>query len=137
MLALALALLGAGAPHVDVTAAYVPASKGSPAAIAVVLQPREATVRVNESPAPRLKLDAAQSILVDKQAPAKSMGADPAAEARYLDPLVPVLFPVAVQAKAPAGTHPVKGIVTYFYCSKTEGWCRKGTAEVAVEVPVK
>jgi hypothetical protein len=28
----------------------------------------------------------------------------------------------------------VKATVTYFYCSKREGWCRKGTA--AVDVPL-
>ena len=31
---------------------------------------------------------------------------------------------------------PVKGTVTYFYCSKREGWCRKGTSEVAFTVAV-
>jgi hypothetical protein len=30
----------------------------------------------------------------------------------------------------------VKGNVTYFYCSKREGWCRKGTSEVTFVVNV-
>jgi hypothetical protein len=137
VLVLALALLGAGSPRVDVSAAYLPASKGTSASIAVTLQPEDTALHVNESPGPRLKLDPAQTILLDKQAPARVTGADPAAEARYLDPMVPVLFPVAVQPGAARGVHSVKGTVTYYFCSKTEGWCRKGTAEVSVDVPVK
>jgi hypothetical protein len=137
VLVLALALLGAGSPRVDVSAAYVPASKGASASIAVTIEPQDPAVHVNESPGPRLKLDASQAVLLDKQAPARVTGADPAAEARYLDPMVPVFFPVAVQPGAPRGSHSVKGTVTYYFCSKTEGWCRKGTSEILVDVPVK
>ena len=36
----------------------------------------------------------------------------------------------------PRGSHDARGTVTYFYCSKREGWCRKGTAEVAFPIAV-
>ena len=137
VLLLALALLGAPPPRVDVSATFLPAEKGRPAAIALTLEPQDPQVRVNESPAPRVKLAASQNVLVDKQAPAKPMGADPSAQTRYLDPMLPFLVPVAVAPGTPAGNHPVAATVTYYYCSKTEGWCRKGTADVSLDVRVK
>ena len=135
-LALAL-LLGSPSTIVDVSATFVPAGKGTQPAISVVLQPRDPAVHVNEAPGPRLKLDPAQAVLVDKQGPApKGVVYDPAT-AKYLDPAIPVMFPVAVAPGAGKGVQGVKASVTYFYCSKTEGWCRKGTTEVEVPVTVK
>ena len=138
VLPLALALLvGSPSTIVDVSASWVPAGKGTQPAISVILQPRDPAVHVNEAPGPRLKLDAAQAVLVDKQGPApKGVVYDPAT-AKYLDPAIPVLFPVALAPGATRGVHEVKASVTYFYCSKTEGWCRKGTADVTVPVAVK
>jgi hypothetical protein len=136
MKALVLLLL-AGPPaaaYVKVSATYVSPVKGADATIAVQLTPLDPQVRVNEDPAPRLKLDAAQQVLLDKPAPRKSPRAEPGV-GRYLDPALPVAFPVTVASGAPRGDHTVKGTVTYFYCSKSEGWCRKGTADI--EVPVK
>ena len=48
----------------------------------------------------------------------------------------PVTFAAALAAGAPKGEHEVKGTVTYFYCSKRDGWCRKGTSEVEIPVAV-
>ena len=144
-LAAALAILGAvaavaapGGTHFTVTAAYVPPSRpAATGAVSVTFAPRDPDVQLNEEPAPRLKLDPAQTVLVDKQAPppAKLAAFDPAT-ARYLDTRLPVSFAVAVAPKAAKGTHPVKATVTYFYCSKREGWCRKGTADVEVAVTI-
>jgi hypothetical protein len=127
-----------GSTYVAVDAAYVPAKvRGGDAAVAVTFTPTEAGIVVNETPAPRLKLDAEQTILIDKQVPKPAGGPPPDPEhARYLDPAVPVRFPVALASGAPRGTHRVKGTVTYFFCSKREGWCRKGTADVVLTVAV-
>lgn len=130
-------LAAAAVTYFTVTASFVPPSKpGADAAVAVTFVPQDPDVHVNEAPAPRLKLDAAQTVLLDKQAPppARTPTFDPET-ARYLDPKVPVSFAVALAPKAPKGMQSVKASVTYFYCSKREGWCRKGTSEV--EVPVK
>jgi len=55
----------------------------------------------------------------------------------YLFPLaLPLVFPVAIAKGAPKGTQSVAATVTYFYCSKREGWCRKGNSEIAVTVNV-
>ena len=137
--ALASAVLAqAGPQHFNVSAAFVSgASRGADGAVAVRFAALDPDVRVNEEPAPRLKLDPVQAVLLDRQKPAMSRGEsfDPE-KARSLDLSVPVLFPVALSPRAPKGSHAVKASVTYFYCSKREGWCRKGTAEVDVPVQV-
>jgi len=142
--ALLLALLpaaaqAASARHFDVTAAFAPAKKaGGSAAVLVTFRPLDPDVRVNESPAPRLRLDLTQAVLVDKQAPASSQVPDyDPLTARYLDITKPVSFPVALAPTAPKGAHEVKASVVYFYCSTREAWCRRGVAEVLVPVTVR
>ena len=118
------------------SAAYVPPAKPKAAAsVAVTFIPADPDVKINQEPAPRLKLDPEQVVLVDRQPPAPRRG-ESGGEPKYLDPSLPVSFPVALNPKAPKGEQAVKGNVTYFYCSKREGWCRKGTAEVAFVVNV-
>ena len=135
MLALLLVLAGTSAPvagHFDVSARFVPGKAAGSGDVAVTFVAHDPDVHVNENPAPRLKLDAAQKILVAK--PIKTAPAAPPApgEAKYLDLAFPVLFPVTVaEAKTSAN---VKATVTYFYCSKRDGWCRKGTQDVEVAV---
>jgi hypothetical protein len=127
----------AGLRYLDVEATYLPPSgSGRGALVAVSFLPREAEIRVNE--APRLSLDPLQAVLVERgPSRAASSAANGNSEgARYVDPLVPVTFPVALAPKAPRGTHAVKATVTYFYCSKREGWCRKGASEVELQVKV-
>jgi len=142
LFALILALPAPEAPppgtpeHVKVTASYLAPASGTEAAVVVQLTPVDPHVRVNEDPAPRLKLDAAQQVLEEKAVPRRAPAPAPApGEARYLDPILPVSFPVKVNARAARGEHTVKATVTYFYCSKSEGWCRKGSEDV--DVPVR
>lgn len=137
-----LALLAAGfagAPqHFTVSATFLaPAKPGAAGAIAVTFVPLDPDVHVNQEPAPRLKLDPAQRALVDRQPPATSHVPtfDPDT-ARYLDPKLPVSFPVAWAPGAPKGAQTVKASLSYYYCSKREGWCRKGMAELEVPVTV-
>lgn len=136
VLFLAPAAALAAVEHFTVSGAYVPPAK--PRAngnVVVTFLPHDPDVKVNQEPAPRLKLDPEQTVLVDRQPPAPRKG-EAGGEPRYLDTSLPVAFPVAVNPKAPKGEHPVKGTVTYFYCSKREGWCRKGTAPVDFTVAV-
>jgi hypothetical protein len=138
--AVALFALGAGSSsaHVTVSAEFVPPVKpGASAHVAVTLTPRDPDVRVNEEPGPRLKLGPDESVLVDKQPPPARFKAYDPENARYLDPALPVLLPVAVKPTAARGHQTVKATVTYFYCSKREGWCRKGTEEVEFPVDVR
>ena len=134
--ALAVPARPAGSEHFGVTAAFV-ARPGADGAIAVTFSEKDPDVHVNQEPAPRLKLDPSQAVLIGKQPPPPSRVTpfDPAT-AKYLDPKVPVRFPAALAPGAPKGPHTVKAVVTYFYCSEREGWCRKGSAEVEVPVTV-
>jgi hypothetical protein len=133
-------LLGVGSSgsYVTLSAEFVaPAKPGANAHVALTLTPRDGDVRVNEEPGPRLKLDAEEAVLADKQAPPPRFTAYDPDTARYLDPAVPVHLPVAIKATAPRGKHTVKAKVTYFYCSKREGWCRKGNEDVEFPVEVR
>jgi hypothetical protein len=136
-----LVVLAAGSPprHFDIAASYVaPKEPGSAPAVSVLFSPTDPDVHINEEPAPRLKLDPGQVVLVDRQAEAPVRAADFDPEkTRYLDLAKPVRFPVAIAPKAPKGKQEIAAKVVYFYCSKREGWCRRGTAEVqfTVEVP--
>ena len=137
LLGLVLALQAPLLPaYVKVSASYLPPAKGADPAIAVLFTPADANITVNEDPAPRLKLDAAQEVLAEKAVARRAAPPPVAGKPRYLDTLVPVTFPVKLGARAARGDHTVKASVTYFYCSKTEGWCRKGTADVDVPVRV-
>ena len=119
-------------PHFDVTARFLPGKAAGTGDVAVTFVAHDPDVHVNENPAPRLKLDVQQKVLAAK--PLKSAPAPPPApgEAKYLDLAFPVLFPVTLTP--PAAPTTVKATVTYFYCSKRDGWCRKGNQEI--EVPV-
>jgi hypothetical protein len=116
-------------PHFAVRAEYRPGKTASAGEVAVTFTPRDPDVKINVTPAPRLKLDEAQKVLAEKPAPKP-----PADEEKYIDTTFPVVFPVARLGPA-HGDETVKGSVTYYYCSHREGWCRKGTADL--DIPVK
>ena len=128
---------GSPSKHFDVAAAFAPSKAGGEAAVSVLFSPTDPDVRINEEPAPRLKLEPGQAVLVDRQKPSKARSneVDPE-KTRYLDLAKPLRFPVALAAEAPKGPRELKANVVYFYCSKREGWCRRGNAEVRFTVDV-
>jgi hypothetical protein len=139
VLAVGMQVVTPGERLVAVQAEFVPRRAGSRASVAVTFTPQEPDVRVNQEPPPRLKLDPDQGVLEYRApAPPPPRRAAPSAHQppRYLEPAIPYAFPVTLKPGAPKGEHRVKGSVTYFYCSKTAGWCRKGTDEVDVPVTV-
>jgi hypothetical protein len=123
--------------HFEVTASFTPPKKASGVgAVAVTFHALDPDLRINEVPAPRLKLDLLQTVLEDRQPPAS--GEAPAYDpltAKYLDLAKPILFPAAVAAVAPRGENLVPATVVFFYCSQREDWCRRGSAEI--EIPVR
>lgn len=131
--------LAAPPRHFELTASFVPAKKpNANASVAVRFQPLDPDVKVNESPAPRLKLDVGQDVLVDRQPSAEGGVPDyDPLTARYMDLSQPVLFPVALAQGAPRGEHTVKANVVFFYCSQRENWCRRGNTEVTIPVAVR
>ena len=136
---LGLLALAPSARHFDVIATFEPAKKArGEGAIAVTFRALDPDVKVNETPAPRLKLDLTQTVLEDRQpqAPTQVPDFDPLT-ARYLDTSKPVRFPVAISGRAPSGQHEVKANVVYFYCSTREAWCRRGSVDVLIPVTVR
>ena len=134
-----LSAFAAGPQHFTLAASYAPPPKpGGNGAVAVVFTPRDVDVHINESPMPRLKLDPEQKVLVDKQspAPARVEPFDPE-KVRDIDLALPVTFPVALAPDAPKGPQTVKANVVYFYCSKSQGWCRRGSTDIDVAVTVR
>ncbi len=122
--------------HFDVTAAFNPPRKGAPGEVAVQFVARDPDVKINETPAPKLKLSSGPATVAVPARPAPARAAAPAEPGHYLDLTLPVTFPVTLDPAAPRGTHDAKGTLTYFYCSKREGWCRKGTAEIAFPIAI-
>ncbi len=133
-----LAALAAGPDHFGLSASYTPPSKGQAhGSVAVTFAAKDPDLRINQDPAPRLKLDPGQTVLIDKQPPpAKSALPFDPATARYFDLTFPILFPAALAPGVAPGMHQVRATVVFFYCSKREAWCRKGSAEVVVPVRV-
>jgi len=133
-----LAAFAAGPEHFGVTASYAPPAKGQAHGnVAVSFQAKDPDVHINQEPAPRLKLDPAQTVLIDKQ-PSQAKANIPfdPASAKYFDLSFPVLFPAAISPDAPKGVHSVQATVTFFYCSQREAWCRKGAVAVGFQVQV-
>jgi hypothetical protein len=139
LLALQLAALlavSSSSRHFELTAGFEP-GPGGEGAVVVTFRPLDPDVKLNETPAPRLKLELTQAVLEDRQPKAQTgiPDYDPAT-ARYLDTQKPVRFKVAVAKAAPRGAHEVKASVVFFYCSVREAWCRRGTADVLIPVAV-
>jgi hypothetical protein len=131
------AALVSGAEHFTVSASFqAPAKPAAEGAVSVKFVPKDPDVHINEEPAPRLKLDPAQALLADRQAPppSKVPTFDPQT-VKYLDTTFPVSFPVAWAGQPPKASQTVKATVVYYYCSQREGWCRKGSDEVEFGVP--
>ena len=138
-LLLAPAVVSSGTiKHFDLLATFeAPKAQGGQGAVVVTFRPHDPDLRLNETPAPRLKLDLTESVLLDRQAPApRSAPAYDPLTAKYLDFAEPVRFPVAIAPTAPAGDHSVEAKVVFFYCSIREAWCRRGTSRVDLTVRV-
>ena len=120
--------------HFDVTAAYeAPAKKGASASLVFEFKRKDPDVNINEEPAPRIKFAVGSPLVAP--APPKSSGVIPDPEnVRYLDLSKPVRFAVTVAPDAAKGLSALKTTLSYFYCSKRENWCRKGTADFDLSV---
>ena len=131
--------LTAGPRHFDLLASWEPpAVAGEDGAVAVSFRALDPDVKLNEAPAPRLKLDLMDAVLVDRQPPApRRVPVYDPLTAKYLDLAEPVRFPVALSPTAPRGSQTVQAEIVYFYCSVREAWCRRGTTDVEITVVVE
>jgi hypothetical protein len=132
------AAVAAGPPHFDLLASFEPPERpGGDATVAVTFRTHDPNLRLNETPAPRLKLDLLETVLIDRQAPAPRRVPDfDPLTAKYLDLAEPVRFPVAIAPAAAVGPQKVEARVVFFYCSVLEAWCRRATADIDFTVTV-
>jgi hypothetical protein len=80
------------------------------------------------------------SVSFDSAAPAREEGklAIPSDTATgYLKSSLPVRRPFRLTPSAGRGPAKIGGVLTYYYCSDAEGWCRKENMPFAVPVVVR
>ena len=89
--------------HFDVEASYeAPAGPHEDGAVAVKFFARDPDLRLNATPAPRLKLDILETALIDRQGPPPRDVPDyDPLTAKYLDLAQPVRFPVDIHSTDP------------------------------------
>jgi hypothetical protein len=133
------AVVSAGSgSHFDLLASFEPPERpGGEAAVAVTFRALDPDLRLNETPAPRLKLDLLDTVLLDRQPPPPRQVPDfDPLTAKYIDISEPVRFDVAIAPGVPAGLHAVQAKVVFFYCSVRAAWCRRAVTDVDFSVTV-
>jgi hypothetical protein len=102
---------------------------GDTGEIRVILTPASG-IHVNGSPAPHVRL-----------APGSVAAATGGTEAGvaangYLDSGSTIVQRFAIRRNAPAGTHVLRGTLTYYYCSDAEGWCMRRSQELELSLTI-
>jgi hypothetical protein len=80
------------------------------------------------------------AVAFDSAAPAKDGGRiviPSDTSTGYLQSSLPVRQPFTLRASAAKGRSELKGVLTYYYCSDAEGWCRKENLRFAAPFTVK
>ena len=116
---------------VAVTSSRDTLAPGAAAEIRIAFSPKKG-YHVNAVPPMAVKLDTA--------APARLTGSIviPSDTATgYLKSSLPVRQPFTLAKSAAAGRAALKGVLTYYYCSDAEGWCRKENLPFTLPVTVK
>ena len=101
---------------------------GAAGKISILLTPRRG-IHINLVPPVQVKFDSSDAV--------DSFGA-PEIPKRdtTLNTSKPIVVPVTLRKTAKAGSLTLKGSVTYFYCSETEGWCSKFKQPVEFTVKI-
>lgn len=125
-----------GREHVGLAAAFERGTVGHEGHVVVRFMPLDPAVHVNAEPTPRLALDGLPRVLDESTRPAPAATREAFPNGRYLDTRVGLRFPAKLRPGAARGQHTVLATLTYFYCSTTEGWCRRAQDQVEVSVSV-
>jgi hypothetical protein len=116
---------------IAVTSSRDTLAAGAGAEIRIAFSPKKG-YHVNAVPPMALKLDtAAPARLVDTII----IPSDTATG--YLKSSLPVRQAFTLAKSAAAGRAVVRGVLTYYYCSDAEGWCRKENLPFTLPVTVK
>lgn len=89
-------------------------------------------IHVNSDPPVQFTLDSGGAVILDGK---PVMTTD--ARTGYLSAKAPVTQKVTLGSAAAPGRLTVKGTVTYFYCSDTEGWCNRQKQPVKFTITVR
>lgn len=130
----ALAPEVSGREHVGLAAAFERGTVGREGDVVVRFMPLDPAVHVNAEPTPRLTLEGLPRVLEESTRPAQAATREAFPNGRYLDTRVGLRFPAKLRPDVAPGRHTVLGTLTYFYCSTTEGWCRRAQDQVEISV---
>ena len=89
-------------------------------------------IHVNADPPVQFSLDSAVTVIISGK---PVMTTDPATG--YLSTGVPVKQEISLPRSSNARQVTVKGTVTYFYCSDSEGWCNRQKERVEFTITLK
>ncbi len=87
-----------------------------------------------------INLDPPISINLDSQASVRASGKSffkKEDETEYLDVSKPVKQKFFIPRNITSGKHKIKGMLTYFYCSNTEGWCSRFKQPFELDIRIK
>lgn len=88
-------------------------------------------IHINATPPLQLKLDSLEGL---------SLNGSPvipkAKKPDYVDTSTPIRQRFTIASSLSPGTHALKGMLTYYYCSDAEGWCSKYKQPIEVKLTV-
>lgn len=106
-------------------------SRGAGAAMLVAFAPADG-YHVNAVPALSVAFDPTSAVDASGD---PDLAADTATG--YLDSSVPVRQGMTLRPSAVPGSAEVRGVLTYYYCSDAEGWCRRERLPFALPATVR
>jgi hypothetical protein len=104
---------------------------GSSAVVELLFTPVDG-IHVNIDPPVQFALDSTTALTLTGK-PAMTKDTDTG----YLSTTTPVKQTIVLGKNIPAGRLSVKGTVTYFFCSESEGWCNRQKQPVEFTIFVK
>lgn len=117
--------------HVDVAVSESPLKPGQQAELRLMFTPADG-IHVTIDPPVEIKIEPKRIFLLNGESTRpvdKSSG--------YLSSAEPVIQRFSLSRKVQPGKHVLKANIVYYFCSDDEGWCRKFTMPVELNLMVK
>ena len=134
---------GGGKPAGDpaklvVTVRPTAATPGEAVEVVVQVEPNPG-IKVNRYPKMKLQVPATPGLVGEAEVSVGSSEMPPEEhpEANYYKTVDPVTLKVAVDPKAPKGTHKVAAKFTYYYCVAASGYCAPERASLTIPLQVR
>ena len=88
-------------------------------------------IYINANPPIDLKIDSSDTIIVKSKPEIPSSG-----KSDYFDVTKSIKQSFTLSKKLKTGTVSLRGTLTYFYCSNTDGWCRKYKHPIDMKIKI-